>query len=577
MRSTSTAGADGAVGRSGPVEAVGRGARRGLCGGGLAGLLHRRAHGGPDGVVDGLLGLGREPALQDDQVLALVHHSPAVADHPERHAQVRRQAVVVERVLGHVDVAQLAHRPAEHLAERRGGVAGADRVLPVGGVLGHPGVDAAGDVGCGDQLHAHRLGQRADGGGDQLLAQAGHHPAEAVGRQAREGRERDMYSHAVRFCTRLELVGEREAQVALRPARRERRLVDRARLAHQQLARERQQVGVVAARGLPPLVEVPAGHDVVRDPLVVEREQRVVVDHEVPSAGPCLQALRLGQQAPVLVEERVVGGPLALDQRVPDEQLAGVLGVDLGVQHPALVDDRDAVEQDLLERRRGTLLGGPGGLRVGAFHQVSAHFLRPLGLDAGHVATPQAGRLDELRGHDPGGGLPRQARPREDREPRAASAEVLVAARADPVLPGVFPRDGAATSVASCMPICESRPARIATWMRSPSHSSWSPSVSVSGAGRVHDDAERLGQLAQLRDDVLPLADAQVVEVLRPAHPPERGPRQVPLLVAQVVPQVQVGEQVRGRDRRTGSATGRPSRAPRPAARAGPGWTARRR
>ena len=248
VRSTSTAGAllgavepavdvDGAR-ASGPSRMRRRVRRR------LPRLLHRRAHGGPDGVVDGLLGLGREPALQDEQVLALVHHSPAVADHPERHAQVRRQAVVVERVVGDVDVAQLAHRPAEHLAERRGGVAGADRVLPVGGVLGHPGVDAAGDVGRGDQLHAHRLGQRADGGGDQLLAQAGHHPAEAVGRQAREGRHRDMYSHAVRFCTRLELVGQREAQVALRPARRERRLVDRARLAHQQLARERQQVGV---------------------------------------------------------------------------------------------------------------------------------------------------------------------------------------------------------------------------------------------------------------------------------------------------------------------------------------------
>ena len=119
--------------------------------------------------------------------------------------------------------------------------------------------------------------------------------------------------------------------------------------------------GVVAAGRLPPLVEVPAGHDVVGDALVVEREQRVVVDHEVAPAGARLEALRLGQQAPVLVEERVVRGPLALHERVPDEQLARVLGVDLGVEHAAVGDDRDAVQQHLLERRRGALLGGPGG------------------------------------------------------------------------------------------------------------------------------------------------------------------------------------------------------------------------
>ena len=53
-----------------------------------------------------------------------------------------------------------------------------------------------------------------------------------------------------------------------------------------------------------------------------------------------------------------------------------------------------------------------------------------------------------------------------------------------------------------------------------------------------------LGDRAQLAVDVLPLADAQVVEELRPAHPAEGGGGQLLLLVADVPPQVQEGQEV---------------------------------
>ena len=48
-------------------------------------------------------------------------------------------------------------------------------------------------------------------------------------------------------------------------------------------------------------------------------------------------------------------------------------------------------------------------------------------------------------------------------------------------------------------------------------------------------------------------------------------------LLAQVAPEVQVGEEVRARRRRSARAAGRPAPAGRPGARAGPGSTARRR
>ncbi len=101
------------------------------------------------------------------------------------------------------------------------------------------------------------------------------------------------------------------------------------------VAVEGQQVGLLPAGLLPPGVEVPAGHDVGGDPLVVEGEQRLVVDQDVAPAGPVLQLLDLVEQRPVVGEERVVGLPVALDQGVPDEQLPGQLRVDAAVVHLA--------------------------------------------------------------------------------------------------------------------------------------------------------------------------------------------------------------------------------------------------
>ena len=62
----------------------------------------------------------------------------------------------------------------------------------------------------------------------------------------------------------------------------------------------------------------------------------------------------------------------------------------------------------------------------------------------------------------------------------------------------------------------------------------------------VEGHAEVTHQLPQLATQVLPLAHPQVVEVLRPAHPPELVAGHALLLVAQVAPQGEVPEEVRG-------------------------------
>ena len=61
----------------------------------------------------------------------------------------------------------------------------------------------------------------------------------------------------------------------------------------------------------------------------------------------------------------------------------------------------------------------------------------------------------------------------------------------------------------------------------------------------VDRDADALGRLAQLADEVLPLADAQVVQELALGLLAELVDRQLAALLVQVAPEVQVGEEVR--------------------------------
>ena len=131
---------------------------------------------------------------------------------------------------------------------------------------------------------------------------------------------------------------------------------------------------------------------------------------------------------------------------------------------------------------------------------------------------------------------------------------------------------------------------------------------SIGAAAALRCSFEITGDVAQLGVQVLPLADPQEVQVLLATHPPERVAGQGSLLAAQVVPEPQVRLEVaavrvgrvglvlrvvRGlrpfvassaaRDPhprrrrpsapRTAGAAPRPCPAPRPDARADPGWT----
>ena len=134
---------------------------------------------------------------------------------------------------------------------------------------------------------------------------------------------------------------------------------------------------------------MPGRHDVGRHSLVVEVEQGLVVDEDVASPQPVLELLDLLEQLAVGREERVVRAPLALHQRVPDEQLPRDLGVDAAIGDAPGHHERHAVERDLLVGQHGALLARPVRLAVGPLEQMCGQRLDPLRLDAPEVATPE--------------------------------------------------------------------------------------------------------------------------------------------------------------------------------------------
>ena len=229
-----------------------------------------------------------------------------------------------------------------------------------------------------------------------------------------------------------------------------------------------------------------------------------------------LQLLDLLQQPPVAGEELVRGLPVALDQGVAQEQLAGHPGVDPGVVDLPVGHDRDPVQGDPLGGHDRPPRPRPVGLGVAPLDQVAGQGLGPLGLDPGRLPPPQPRGLDQLGGHHPLRRLPGQGRAGEDGEPGPPRPQVLA-------------------GVALLEPDVAEQPGQ-------------QGGVDAVGVGlvlgRVAPDAEVAGHRPELAVQVLPLAHPQVVEELRLAPLAELVRGQLGLAFVQVAPEVEPGQEV---------------------------------
>ncbi len=347
------------------------------------------------------------------EVLALGEGALSLVHHSKCDLQMVGYAVELPGVPGHIHAAEVTEF-AFHNGEQR----------PVGRC--HRRQYPSGVVRRRDEGASYLFGQRSQQRCHQFLAQARYLPVEAVGAHLVEHGQRDAHGHAVRLRARFELVGQRQAEVVILPGIGVVALVDPGRVSLDQHGRgEGEQVGFGLPGLLPPAVEVAAGDHLGGDPLVVEVEQRLVVDQDVAAPRPVFQLLDVVEQFPVGVEEPVVGLPVALDQGMADEQVPAQRRVDRAVGHRAGRDQGHPVERHLLERHHRAPALLPVRFAVGAGDQVGRERLRPLRLDACERASPQPGRLDELGGHHPARWLLEQRRTGEDGEPGATRTLIV--------------------------------------------------------------------------------------------------------------------------------------------------------
>ncbi len=368
-----------------------------------------------------------------------------------------------------------------------------------------------------DEVPPGRLGQRAQQRDGEVVAQPRHLPVEPVGGDPVEHRDGHVDGDPVGGLAGGELVRDVELEVALAP--RGRVVGGRDALAavgRQVGLGEVEQLGPAPALTAPPPVEVPLGDHVGRDPAVVEREHHLVVDDDVAPAGALLELGDPGEGALVAPPELVVGLPVPLDEGRAEEDLARDHRVDAGVLDGAVGDERHAVERHPLGGDGGPGVAAPPRLAHGAGDDVRPGLLGPLRVDGGDRAGPQPRRLDELGGDDVLGPAPEEGRARADAEAGTAGPEVLAPHLVtDPDVREQAGEQGAVDGV----PV----------------------GVGVLRGGRhVGVDPGLAGGPAELGVQVLPLADAQVVQVLVLAHAAERAVREVLLLRLEVAPQ---GEQ----------------------------------
>ena len=176
-------------------------------------------------------------------------------------------------------------------------------------------------------------------------------------------------------------------------------------MAHQVFAREVQEALVLALGAHPPLLE---GGSVVhgrRHARGIKRVDQLFVDQDVRAARLVLEPFDLGDEPPVVREERCARLELAAHQRLADEDLVRRGRVDGPVRDPAVRVDRQPVERSALERDHLAAPRVPLRLLVAALDEMAADIFEPARLDRAHRAREEARRLHQLGGRDPTAGL----------------------------------------------------------------------------------------------------------------------------------------------------------------------------
>ena len=246
---------------------------------------------------------------------------------------------------------------------------------------------------------AERLGQRLQVPGDLLAHEAGNDPRKPRVVEAIEQREWHRERQAVERMARGEAVLDRQ-----RGARDLDRFGEElggdlgCRVAHQRLARQVQERRVALLGFAAPALERRRRRDLLRHALAVERGERLVVDQHVVPPRLVLELGDLGDEPPVVREERPRGRERAGHERLAHEHVVREGRVERGERYRPRRDEREAVERYALARDDLAALFVPDRVEPLARDAIAGRRLDPLRLHARRAARIQARRFDQLGG-----------------------------------------------------------------------------------------------------------------------------------------------------------------------------------
>ena len=348
-----------------------------------------------DRIQAGEDGLGKL-GLQAPQVPARRQHLAPGVQHLEAHAQVGGQLHLGPGARWHGHSGHAQQLPSEGLVQ---GAPGRTQGFGAG----------TGEVGGRNVVPAGRARQRPDERRQLFLEEPRHQPVETRRVERGQQHQRHPRGHPVGLVARLEPVGQGDEPAARLEAVGEAFRPHPLRtVTHQLRARQEQALGVLGLDAPAPGLQLTFARHLVRDPLIVEGEDHLVVHQDVPPPRPVLQAGHLGEQRPIVREEGRRRPVVPFHEGRAQEHLPRPLRVDPPVVHGPARHQGQPVEGHVLERQHLARVRVP--VRVGDVppdQVLRGQRLDPGRVDRSGVAGKHARGLHQLRGHDPLRPLPR--------------------------------------------------------------------------------------------------------------------------------------------------------------------------
>ena len=222
-------------------------------------------------------------------------------------------------------------------------------------------------------------------------------------------------------------------------------------------------------------------------------------------------------------EELSFGLELAFHQRPTNKQLPRLLGRNRPVMDATARHNRQAKQSDLFKRHDLRALHFPMGFAIATFHQMLRLGLDPLRVDLCDGARKQLGGFNQLKGHDPFGCFFRQPRARVNHKLAVTCTKVLSILKQRAQV-GEQARQQRLVQLAGCFSPC-----LLGLLFAL---------VLITRQRRRYLNVHIPQQLAQLAEGIVPLAHAQVVNIVLTTPAAQLVARQCLTGILDAMPQV---------------------------------------